>query len=82
MFFTPSGTGTVYVRVTTAGGTSATSAADQYTYVAVPTITSLSPTSGPAAGGTSVIITGTGFTGATAVTFGATPATEIGRAHV
>jgi hypothetical protein len=29
----PAGTGTVDVRVTTAGGTSATGAADQYTYV-------------------------------------------------
>ncbi|WP_313535284.1 Ig-like domain-containing protein [Sphingomonas sp.] len=33
----PAGTGTVDVRVTTAGGTSATSAADQFTYVAAPT---------------------------------------------
>ncbi|OAN63896.1 hypothetical protein A7X12_19030 [Sphingomonas sp. TDK1] len=32
----PAGTGTVDVRVTTAGGTSATSAADQFTYVAAP----------------------------------------------
>jgi hypothetical protein len=42
-----------------------------------PTVTSLSPTSGPLAGGTSVAITGTGFTGATAVTFGTTPATSF-----
>ncbi|MBB6488448.1 IPT/TIG domain-containing protein, partial [Rhizobium lusitanum] len=40
----------------------------------VPTVTSISPTSGPAAGGTSVTITGTDLTGATAVTFGATAA--------
>ncbi|MET3724328.1 Ig-like domain-containing protein [Sphingomonas trueperi] len=32
----PAGTGTVDVRVTTAGGTSATSAADQFTYVSTP----------------------------------------------
>jgi len=38
----------------------------------VPVITSLSPTSGPAAGGTSVTITGTGFTAATAVKFQST----------
>ena len=68
-------TGTVDVRVTTIGGTSATSAADQYTYVAAPTITSISPTAGPTGGGTSVTITGTNFTGATAVTFGATAVT-------
>jgi len=42
-----------------------------------PTVTSVSPTSGPTAGGTSVIITGTGFTGtagAGGVRFGATNA--------
>jgi hypothetical protein len=32
-----------------------------YTYYAVPTVTSFNPTTGPAAGGTSVAITGTGF---------------------
>ena len=41
----------------------------------LPTVTSVSPTSGPTAGGTSVTITGTGFTGATAVDFGTTAAT-------
>ena len=42
---------------------------------AAPTVTGLSPTSGPAAGGTPVTITGTGFTGATVVDFGTTAAT-------
>ena len=37
-------------------------------------MTAVSPASGPAAGGTSVTITGTNLTGATAVNFGATPA--------
>ncbi len=68
------GTGTVDVRVTTPGGTSATGAAAQFTYVA-PTVTSVSPAAGPTAGGTLVTITGTRFTGVTAVTFGATAAT-------
>jgi hypothetical protein len=36
-----------------------------------PSITSVSPASGPVPGGTSVTITGTGFTGASAVKFGA-----------
>lgn len=62
--------GTYDVTVTTPGGTSVTSESDQYTYVSAPTVTSISPTAGPAAGGTSVVITGTNFTGATAVTFG------------
>ena len=66
----PAGSGTVDVTVTTPSGTSATSSADQFTYAAAPTVTGLSPTSGPAAGGTTVTISGTNLTGATAVTFG------------
>lgn len=66
--------GTFDVRVTTAIGTSAAVPQDQYTYVAKPTVTSISPTAGPAAVGTAVTITGTGFNGTTAVTFGATAA--------
>ena len=42
-----------------------------------PAVTGLSPTSGPAAGGTLVTITGTGFTGATVVDFGTTAATDV-----
>ena len=72
----PAGTGVVDVTVVTPAGTSATSAADQFTYIAPPTVTGISPTSGPEAGGTTVTITGTGFTGATAVNFGTTAATE------
>jgi len=45
-----------------AGGASATSAADLSTLVAAPTITGLSPTSGPFAGGNEATITGTNFT--------------------
>ncbi|HTU19333.1 MAG TPA: IPT/TIG domain-containing protein [Gemmataceae bacterium] len=64
--------GTVHVTVANAGGTSSTSAANQFTYTAAPTVTGLAPNTGPAAGGTQVTITGTGFTGATAVNFGST----------
>jgi hypothetical protein len=73
---TPAGAaGTVDVRVTNASGTSALGAGDQFLYLApVPAVSSMSPGSGPTAGGTSVIITGTNFTGATAVTFGGTSA--------
>ncbi|WP_289024957.1 IPT/TIG domain-containing protein, partial [uncultured Sphingomonas sp.] len=75
----PSGTaGLVNVTVTTPGGTSAISAADQFTYVAAPTVTAVSPIAGPTAGGTSVTITGTGFLAAAstgAVKFGAGVAT-------
>ncbi len=71
----PAGTGTVNVTVTTTGGTSATSSADQFTYVAAPTITSISPTSGTTAGGTSVTITGTNLASTSAVDFGSSAAT-------
>lgn len=73
--------GTVDITVTNPGGTSATSLSDQYTYLPpVPTVSAISPTSGPAAGGTSVTITGTNFSGSgyttTAVNFSGTPATS------
>ena len=41
-----------------------------------PEISAVAPTSGPTTGGTSVTITGSGFTGAIAVSFGGTPATS------
>ena len=70
--------GTVNVTVTTPSGTSATGAANQFTYVTpVPTVTGLSPATDSTAGGASVAITGTNFTGATAVLFGSTPATSF-----
>ena len=45
--------------------------------VGVPQVVKLTPKTGPAAGHTSVAITGSGFTGASAVRFGATPATGV-----
>ena len=42
-----------------------------------PTVSSVSPGSGPTTGGTTVTIGGTNLTGATAVTFGSTPATAF-----
>jgi hypothetical protein len=72
----PSGAaGTVDVTVTTAGGISATSSADRFTYVTQPTVTAINPTGGPIAGGTSVTITGTGLSAASGVKFGATAGT-------
>jgi hypothetical protein len=75
----PAGSGTVNVTVTTPGGTSATSAADDFAYVAstTPTVTSVSPTSGPVAGGNSVTIGGTNLTGATVVKFGSASGTNL-----
>jgi glucose/arabinose dehydrogenase len=74
----PAQTGAHYITVTTTGGTSATSAAAIYTYKPpAPVITGISPSSGPPAGGTSVTITGSGFTGATRVAFGGVAATSF-----
>ncbi len=42
-----------------------------------PLVSGISPSTGPAAGGTPVIITGLNFTGATAVTFGGTAASSF-----
>ncbi|HET6866414.1 MAG TPA: IPT/TIG domain-containing protein, partial [Solirubrobacteraceae bacterium] len=69
--------GTVDITVTTAGGTSARSAGDKFTYIPAPAVASISPITGPASGGTSVKITGTGFTNATAVKFGVAAATSF-----
>jgi hypothetical protein len=70
--------GIVDVTVTSAVGTSEIVKADHYKYV--PTVTSVSPTSGPAAGGTSVTITGTGFavgSGTTIIKFGAAKSLSV-----
>jgi len=64
--------GLVDVTVTTAGGTSAISLKDHYKFT--PLVTSVSPTSGPAAGGTTVTVSGSGFalgSSATKIKFGA-----------
>jgi IPT/TIG domain/PKD domain len=42
-----------------------------------PTVTRVTPAKGPASGGTTVTITGTNFTAASAVLFGSTPATSF-----
>ena len=70
---TPAGTGTVDVAVTTHGGTATTVGA--FTYAPAPTIGSVTPSA--TAGGTLVTITGTGFTGLTAVAFGGAPASAF-----
>ena len=65
----------VSVTVTTASGGTSAPLASAYTYNAPPTVTGVSPSSGPAAGGTSVSVSGTNLTGATAVHFGSTAGT-------
>jgi hypothetical protein len=70
----PPGTGTVDVTVTTAGGTSPDSSSDRFSYAGSPTVTGVMPGKGPVGGGTTVTISGTNLTGATAVEFGSTGA--------
>jgi uncharacterized repeat protein (TIGR03803 family) len=67
----PDGASTGPVTVQTPGGT----ITSMTNFLVIPRISSFSPTSGPA--GTSVIITGTGFTGTTKVTFGGVSATTF-----
>ena len=70
--------GNVRVSVTTAGGTSQTTPADVYRYASpLPAVTSISPASGAAAGNTIVTVNGSGFTGATKVTFGGATGSSI-----
>ena len=69
--------GTVDIVVTTQGGSSATSAADHFTYITAPLVSGVSPNSGPVTGATSVTITGTDLNGATAVAFGGTAAASF-----
>ena len=83
----PSGAGTVPVTVTTAGGTSAVSAADQFTYLKIgippltpPVVTGMSPSFGYASGGTKVTIVGTGLANVKAVKFG-TPRRDHHQRH-
>ncbi|HEX3565501.1 MAG TPA: IPT/TIG domain-containing protein, partial [Acidimicrobiales bacterium] len=72
----PPGTGTVDVTVTNAGGASATSAVDNYTYQDVPTVTALS-SAGPGPQGSVITVTGTNLTGATGVNFGTSAASGV-----
>ena len=73
---TPAGSaGAVTVTVTVSGQSG--SLTNGFTYIAFPTVTSVSPSSGPVAGGTAVTITGTNFAAGAAVTFGTTSATNV-----
>jgi hypothetical protein len=67
--------GAVGIIVTTLYGTS--DSFSSFTYIAPPNITGISQLTGSTAGGTSVTITGTSFTGATSVTFGGIAATSL-----
>ena len=74
----PAGIGTGYVSVvTTKGGPSPLTGHAAYNWLRQPVITELSPTSGPAKGGTVVTITGSHLSFVKAVDFGPTPGTDL-----
>ncbi len=62
--------GTFSVYVTTPGGTSAANSGDNFTYDPIPTVSKVSPSSGPTAGGTTITVTGTGFVSGASVVIG------------
>lgn len=69
----PALVGTVHVRVTNNFGTSAATPADEFTAPPpslAPSITAITPTSGPASAGYTVTLTGVGFTSDCTVSFG------------
>ena len=77
--------GPVDVTVTTPQGVSPVSANDEFAYTAsmttppgpAPAVSGLDPPTGPASGGTTVVISGTNLSGVTAVDFGRTPASSF-----
>jgi alpha-tubulin suppressor-like RCC1 family protein len=75
----PGTTGTVELTVTTLGGTSPFASAGHFKFEH-PTVTTLSPNTGPRAGGTSVTVTGSGFalgTTGTTFKFGTLPSSSV-----
>jgi hypothetical protein len=73
----PANVGAQYVTVATSAGKTPTVAAAKYTYVVVPTITSVTPNKGSSKGGTTVTITGSGLSLASAVHFGAAAGSDL-----
>jgi uncharacterized repeat protein (TIGR02543 family) len=74
---TPSGTGSnLAIHLVADGGWVSSTSPRVFSYVSLPTITSLSVTAGPVAGGTSTVITGTNLSSATSVTIGGVTATR------
>ncbi|MBV8194741.1 MAG: IPT/TIG domain-containing protein, partial [Candidatus Dormibacteraeota bacterium] len=65
------------VIVSTPGGTSTVTPADEFMYEVAPSLSSISPAGGPVVGGTQVTVTGTGFASDASVSFGGAPATNV-----
>ncbi|TCR03934.1 IPT/TIG domain-containing protein [Neorhizobium sp. JUb45] len=73
----PHAAGVVNVSVTSPAGTGLGLGLFTYVPTLPPVVALVTPVSGSAAGGTAVTITGLNFTGATAVSFGGTPASNV-----
>ena len=70
-------TGTYRVRLIAPGRSSARTARSIYTFVTTPDVTDVDPPVGTISGGTTVTVTGDGFTDATAVRFNGVPGTDL-----
>ncbi len=73
---TPAGAGQADMAVTNSDGQTGT-ALSAFSYVPGPTVAGVNPLSGPAAGGTAVTVSGTGFLTGAGVTIGGAPATNV-----
>lgn len=71
------GSYTVGLTLAVVGADSITASADLIVTEGAPTLTSIGTSTGPITGGTTVLITGTNFTGATSVRFGGIAATSF-----
>jgi hypothetical protein len=77
---TPANAAGTYSLIVTNSDTQTGTLSSAYTYEAAPTITSVSPLQGALAGGTSITVTGTGFTSSvTSLTIGGTACTSVVR---
>ncbi len=72
----PHDPGAVDVAITNPDGQSAILKGG-FTYVAAPTLASLTPSSGPTAGGTKILVTGTAFQSGAQVSIGGVAATQV-----
>jgi hypothetical protein len=73
---TPAGSAAAVTVTVTVSGQSG-SLTSGFTYVVIPTVSSVTPNSGSTAGGTAATITGTNFATGATVTFGGTAATNV-----
>ncbi|KTD47739.1 IPT/TIG domain-containing protein [Legionella quateirensis] len=67
--------GSVDVSITTSGGSDTLN--DGFTYEGIPSLTGISPASGPQIGGTGVTLTGDNLSSTQTITFGGTPASFV-----